>query len=120
MQAFYWTLAKSTKRLNSVIRGNLHAEEKAEEMAVAVVDRIVRKCHEIERAYRQGICGERELRSLESCTRNLQRIEHFLSPNTLEDLRRSLDGLRTHISGGTDLAETGGFSVHRIHSGEII
>ena len=45
-----------------------------EAMAVAVVDKIVRKCHEIERAYHQGVCGERELRSLESCDINLQRI----------------------------------------------
>ncbi len=84
------------------------------------MDKVVRKCHEIERAYRQGICGERELRSLESCTRNVQRIEHFLSPNTLEDLRQSLDGLSTFISGVTNFAENGRFSVHRIHSGEIM
>ncbi|KAK0136579.1 hypothetical protein N1851_027264 [Merluccius polli] len=87
-------------------------------MAVAVVDKIVRKCHEIERAYHQGVCGERELRSLERCDRNLQRIVYLLSPDTLEDLRRSLDGLRTLISrSGVTLAENVGFSAHRISSG---
>ncbi|XP_049898945.1 uncharacterized protein LOC126389342 isoform X1 [Epinephelus moara] len=86
-------------------------------MAVAVVDKIVRKCHEIERAYHQGICGERELRSLDSCNINLQRIANVLSPHTLEELRRSLDGVRTRISRAGVAAEYVGFSAHRINSG---
>lgn len=87
----------------------------AEEMAIAVIDKIVRKCHEIERNYNQGLCGEQELRSLESCARNLRRIEPFLS---FEELRQGLDGLRTVIS-GVVLAGNGGFSARRMHSGEF-
>lgn len=38
----------------------------AEAMVVAAEDKIARKYHNIERVFHQGICGERELRSLES------------------------------------------------------
>lgn len=65
---------------------------------------IVRKCHEIERLYNLRICGEQEFRPLESCARNLCRIEDLLSPETLEELQRSLGGLQPLISGVT-LAE---------------
>ena len=82
-QAFYWILAQPTKQLNSVSKRNPHEEGKAEEMAVTVVDKLVRKCHKIEQAYRRGICSERKLHSLESCTRNVQlRSSQPLMANT--------------------------------------
>ena len=87
-------------------------------MAVAVIDKIVRKCHEIERIYNQGHCSEKEQRSLVSCLRNLRRIEPSLTADTFEDLWQSLHDLGTVLSGVTH-AGNGGFSVPRIHSGEF-
>ena len=44
-------------------------------MALAVIEKITRKCHEIEQAHTQGMCGERERRSIESCQRNICYME---------------------------------------------
>lgn len=64
-------------------------------MALAVIEKTTRKWHEIERALTQGICGERERRSIENCERNLGRIEHLLSPDTNNELKSSLAQLKT-------------------------
>ncbi|CAL8392205.1 unnamed protein product [Arctogadus glacialis] len=86
-------------------------------MALAVIEKITRKCHEIEQAHTQGMCGERERRSIESCQRNLGRIEYLLSPESNNDLKRCLAELKnlvgTHFQAGEDRS----FSVGRIHSG---
>uniref|UniRef100_A0A3B5MQC0 Integrase core domain-containing protein n=1 Tax=Xiphophorus couchianus TaxID=32473 RepID=A0A3B5MQC0_9TELE len=74
-------------------------------MALAVLDKIVRKCHNIERALQYGICGERENRVLEECLRNLQRISDLLSAKTHNALKNGLGELKvllsTHVQAGS-------------------
>ena len=57
-------------------------------MALAVIEKITRKCHEIEQAHTQGMCGERERRSVESCKINLGRIEYLISAETNNKLKK--------------------------------
>ena len=89
-------------------------------MVLAVIEKITRKCHEIEQALNQGICGEREHRSIDSCGRNLERIEHLLSPDTNDELRNSLGELRMLITATVQADEDRSFSVRRISSGESV
>ncbi|KAI2647160.1 Reverse gyrase 1 [Labeo rohita] len=58
-------------------------------MAAAVLDKIARKCQQIERAQSQGNCGERELCAIYDCLRNAQIISYLLPPETYEELNRS-------------------------------
>ncbi len=88
-------------------------------MAAAVLDKIARKCQEIERAGHQGICGERELCAIDNCARNAQRIAHFLSPETFQQLTTSLDDIRTMVSTHLQSEGTGAFSISRSRSGEF-
>lgn len=89
-------------------------------MALAVIEKTTRKWHEIERALTQGICGERERRSIENCERNLGRIEHLLSPDTNNELKSSLAQLKTLIDVHFHAGEDRRFSVRRISSGESV
>ena len=61
---------------------------------MAVIEKITRKCHEIEHAHTQGMCGERERCSIESCQRNLGRIEYLISPETNNKLKISETSLQ--------------------------
>lgn len=88
-------------------------------MALGIIEKATRKWHEIERALAQGICGERERRSLENCQRNIQRIEHLLSPDTNNELKSSLDELKTLLDAHFHAGQDRGFSVGRISSGEL-
>ncbi|XP_014830574.1 PREDICTED: uncharacterized protein LOC106908860 isoform X1 [Poecilia mexicana] len=85
-------------------------------MALAVLDKIVRKCHNIERAFQYGIYGERENRVLEECLRNLQRISDLLSADTHNALKNGLEELKvllsTHVQAGN-----GEYSAARASSG---
>ena len=89
-------------------------------MALAVIEKTTRKWHEIERALTQGICGERERRSIENCERNLGRIEHLLSPDTNNELKSSLAQLKTLIDANFRAGEDRRFSVRCISSGESL
>uniref|UniRef100_A0A3Q2T220 Integrase catalytic domain-containing protein n=1 Tax=Fundulus heteroclitus TaxID=8078 RepID=A0A3Q2T220_FUNHE len=75
-------------------------------MALAVLDKIVRKCHNIERAFHYGICREREKRVIEECLRNLQRISDLLSADTHNALKNGLEELKvqllTHVQAGNN------------------
>lgn len=89
-------------------------------MALSVVDRILRTCHEVERAHTQGICGEREIRSIDNCLRNLERIAHFLSPATHDELSNSLVQLKATMSTRAQRAGNVAFSADRLTSGESL
>ena len=89
-------------------------------MALAVIEKNTRKWHEIQRAFTQGICGERERCSIENCERNLGRIEHLLSPDTNNELKSSLAQLKTLIDANFHAGEDRRFSVRRTSSGESI
>lgn len=76
-------------------------------MAAAVLDKIARKCQQIEelkvskssqRTQTEINCGERELRAIDDCLRNAQRISYLLPPETYEELNRNLDEIRTMLS----------------------
>lgn len=89
-------------------------------MAAAVLDKISRKCQQIERAHSQGNCGERERRGIHDCLRNAQRISHLLPPETYEELNRSLDEIRTMLSTHLQSEGTTAFSVSRSSSGKFL
>ncbi|XP_051980555.1 uncharacterized protein LOC127641639 [Xyrauchen texanus] len=86
-------------------------------MAAAVLDKIARKCQQIERAQSQGNCGERELRAIDDCLRNAQRISYLLPLETYEELNRNLDEIRTMLSTHLRSEGTTAFSVSRRSSG---
>uniref|UniRef100_A0A3B4X6N3 Reverse transcriptase domain-containing protein n=1 Tax=Seriola lalandi dorsalis TaxID=1841481 RepID=A0A3B4X6N3_SERLL len=67
-----------------------------------------------------GICGESEHFSIENCGRNLERIEHLLSPDTNIELRSSLAELRMLITANVQADEDRSFSVRCISSGESV
>ncbi|XP_051981761.1 uncharacterized protein LOC127643174 isoform X2 [Xyrauchen texanus] len=85
-------------------------------MAAAVLDKIARKCQQIERAQSQGNCGERELRAIDDCLRNAQRILYLLPLETYEELNRNLDEIRT-MSTHLRSEGTTAFSVSQRSSG---
>lgn len=89
-------------------------------MALGVIEKATRKCHEIERALAQGICGERERRCVENCERNLRRIEHLLSPDTNNELKSSFAELKSVIDANFHAGEDRRFFVGRIRSGESV
>lgn len=89
-------------------------------MAAAVLDKIARKCQQIERAQSQGNCGERELRAIDDCLRNAQRISYLLPLETYEELNRNLDEIRTMLSTHLQSEGTTAFSVSRRSSGEFL
>ncbi|XP_051980214.1 uncharacterized protein LOC127641323 [Xyrauchen texanus] len=86
-------------------------------MTAAVLDKIARKCQQIERAQSQGNCGERELRVIDDCLRNAQRISYLLPLETYEELNRNLDEIRTMLSTHLRSEGTTAFSVSRRSSG---
>ncbi|XP_077057346.1 uncharacterized protein LOC143710231 [Siphateles boraxobius] len=86
-------------------------------MAAAVLDKIARKCQQIERAQSQGNCGERELRAIDDCLRNAHRIAYLLPIETYEELNRNLDEIRTMLSTHLQSEGTTAFSVSRRSSG---
>ncbi|XP_041864624.1 uncharacterized protein LOC121654513 [Melanotaenia boesemani] len=86
-------------------------------MALSVIDRITRKGHEVERSLSQRLCGDRECRSIDSCLRNLQRIEHLLSTETYNELKNSLTELRTLATANFQGDEDRQFSVRRVNPG---
>ena len=86
-------------------------------MALAVIEKITRKCHEIEQAHTQGMCGERERHSIESCQRNLGRIEYLISPETNNELKRCLAEQTNLVGTHFQAREDRSFSLGRIRSG---
>lgn len=63
-------------------------------MAEEVLRQIVRQCYAIERTYHYGICGQRHLRAIEACLRNLSRVASLLRTETADELKDSLIDLR--------------------------
>lgn len=89
-------------------------------MALAVIKKITRECHNIEQALDQRICGETECRYIDNCDRNLKRIQHLLSPDANNELKRSLAELRTLIDANFQSEEGRRSSVRHINSGESV
>lgn len=89
-------------------------------MADAVLRRIRRRCTAIEREYRQGSAGRREVHAIDISIANLRRITDTISAEAMQDVIESLTDLRSAII--TPLASNGlhaGFHAARhLHSGK--
>ncbi|KAK9976937.1 hypothetical protein ABG768_018758 [Culter alburnus] len=59
-----------------------------------VLRQIERHCHAIERTYHYGVCGQRHLRAIEACLRNVSRIASLLRTETADELKESLIDLK--------------------------
>lgn len=68
----------------------------------------------------KGNCGERELRAIDDCLRNAQRISYLLPPEMYEELNRNLDEIRTMLSTHLQSEGTTAFSVSQSSSGEFL
>lgn len=89
-----------------------------QEMAEAVIRRIRRKCHAIERAIQQGAAGQREVQAIDSAIANLRRIENSLSLGVFRNLVQSLTDLRSSIIAAAPNSAAA-FAAQRVRSGKL-
>ena len=87
-------------------------------MADAVLRRIRRRCTLIDRAYRQGSAGRREVHAIDISIANLRRVEDTVSAEAMRDIVQSLTDLRSFIIAPLASNARAGFhAAHRLHSG---
>ncbi|XP_016118714.1 uncharacterized protein [Sinocyclocheilus grahami] len=85
-------------------------------MAEEVLRQIERQCYAIERAYHNGICGQRHLHAIEACLRNLSRVASLLRTETANELKDSLIDLRRNLL-AQNVEQDQTYSAGRVYSG---